>query len=166
MQSIDCLSSSRTSHFISFYLILSNPLTLLICLCISLTTTLCYCSPFPCVIIVFVNRLQSRIMWSWLLIRCILVYICRKCGGVLPSFVISGNPLPVSVLNLWVKFFTFNKVSIPMITCSLESRLLTLALLPSFPHSHTPRQGQDNSYNDFQPVVLIKILKFSWAIPT
>ena len=40
---------------------------------------------------------------------------------------------PVSVLNLWVKFFAFDKVSISTITRSLESRLLTLALFTSFP---------------------------------
>ena len=43
----------------------------------------------------------------------------------------------VSVLDLWVKFFTFDKVSIPTIPRSLESRLLTLALLfPSRFHAH------------------------------
>ena len=43
----------------------------------------------------------------------------------------------VSVLNLWVKFFAFDKVSIPTITRSLGSRLLTLAFIPSLPfHAH------------------------------
>ena len=55
----------------------------------------------------------------------------------------------VSVLNFWVKFFAFDKVSIPMITHFLESKLLTLTLISPFPHMHTPRQGQENSYNDF-----------------